>query len=372
MLKLQRLSLSGFKSIAEVVDLELGPLNVLIGANGAGKSNLVGFFRMLSFMMTGALQDFIGRSGRAQTLLHYGPKVTPHLTAALEIATEKGLNRYECRLAYAAEDTLIFTDERASFQRTGAPGPPHYIVLGAGHRETALRNANAETGPTQTFIAGALSRLRVYQFHDTSDESRLRATCDVDDSRFLYSNGGNLAAMLLRLREEHPERYDRLLGTVRLVAPFLEDFVLEPVGDGRKWLSLRWRGRGVEYEFGPHQLSDGTLRFIALATLLLQPVEWLPSLIVIDEPELGLHPVALATLVELLSEAALDAQLLVATQSSALLDFVEPAEVIVAEREDGASVFRRLDEGKLKEWLEDYSLGEVWRRNLMAGGPLHE
>jgi len=366
------MSLAGFKSIRETTDMELGPLNVLIGANGAGKSNLVGFFRMLNFMMTGALQDSIGRSGRAQSLLHYGPKVTPQLTATLEMETEKGLNRYECRMAYAAEDTLIFTDERVSFHPTGVSGPPHPIILGAGHRETALRQVDAEARPTVRFVAGALSRLRVYQFHDTSDESRLRATCDVDDSRFLYSNGGNLAAMLHRLRDEHRQRYDRLLGTVRLVAPFLDDFVLEPTGNGRKWLSLRWRGRGAEYEFGPHQLSDGTLRFMALATLLLQPADWLPSLIVIDEPELGLHPVALATLAEMLREAAQDTQLLVATQSAALVDFFEPAEIIVAERENGASVFRRLDEAKLKEWLDDYSLGDLWRRNLIAGGPTHE
>ncbi len=371
MLKLRRLSLAGFKSIREVTDLEFGAINVLIGANGAGKSNLIGFFRMLNFMMTGALQDFIGRSGRAQSLLHYGPKVTPQLVAALEFETEKGLNRYECRLAYAAEDTLIFTDERVLFRHTGAaaPGRPH--VLGAGHRESALRDAAREDA-TARFLAGALSRLRVYQFHDTSDESRLRGTCEADDSRFLYSNGGNLAAILYRLREEHPKRYDRLLGTIRMVAPFLDDFVLEPTGNGQPRLSLRWRGRGAEYEFGPHHLSDGTLRFVALATLLLQPADWLPSLVVIDEPELGLHPVALAALAEIMREAAHDTQLLAATQSAALVDFFEPGEIIVAERERGASVFRRLDEGKLREWLEDYSLGELWRRNLIAGGPTHE
>jgi predicted ATPase len=297
--------------------------------------------------------------------------VTPQLSAALELQTEKGINRYECRLAYAAEDTVIFTDERVSFQHVDAATPSRPHVLGAGHRETALRKM-AEDDSTARFIAGALARLRVYQFHDTSDESRLRATCDVDDSRYLYSNGGNLAAMLHRLRNEHRTRYDRLLGTIRMVAPFIDDFVLEPSGNGRKWLSLRWRGRGGEYEFGPHQLSDGTLRFIALATLLLQPADWLPSLIVIDEPELGLHPVALSSLAEIIREAAQDTQLLVATQSASLVDFFEPGEIIVAEREDGASVFRRLDEAKLREWLEDYSLGELWRRNLIAGGPTHE
>ena len=346
MLKLKRLSLSGFKSIREVSDLELGAINVLIGANGAGKSNLVGFFRMLNFMMTGALQDFIGRSGRAQSLLHYGPKVTPQLTAALELETEKGLNRYECTLTYAAEDTLIFTDERVLFQHADATETARPHVLGAGHRETALKKATLEDDATARFIAAALSRLRVYQFHDTTEESRLRGTCETDDSRFLYSNGGNLAAILYRLRQEHAQRYERLLGTIQMVAPFLDDFVLEPTGNGRSRVSLRWRGRGAEYEFGPHHLSDGTLRFVGLVTLLLQPVDWLPSLIVIDEPELGLHPVALASLAEIMREAAHDTQLLVATQSASLVDFFDPGEIIVAEREDGSSVFRRLDEEK--------------------------
>lgn len=371
MTRLKRLSLSGFKSIRELRDLELGPLNVLIGANGAGKSNLVGFFRLLNFMMTGALQEFIGRSGGAGSLLHYGPKVTSHLTGALEWATEAGIMRYKCRLAYAAEDKLIFAAEQVR-PRLDAVPPPRVIDFGAGYRETALRNANVKKGTAPALITEALSGLRVYQFHDTSDESRLRATCEADDSRFLYSNGGNLAAMLRRLREEHRARYERVLGTVRLVAPFLDDFILEPTSNGHPRVSLRWRGRGAEYEFGPHQLSDGTLRFIALATLLLQPAEWLPSLIVIDEPELGLHPVALATLAGMLHETAQDAQLLVATQSAALVDFFAPEEVVVVDREHGASSFRRLSEDQLKEWLEDYSLGELWRRNLIAGGPAHE
>lgn len=372
MLRLNRISISGFRSICKVTNLEFGAINVLIGANGAGKSNLIGFFRMLNSMMTGALQDYIGRSGRAQSLLHYGPKVTNQLTAALEFETEKGVSRYECRLAYAAEDMLIFTNEQVFSQLVDATTPPSPYVLGSGHRETALRNANAVDAPTVQFIVGALSRLRVYQFHDTSAESRLRATCDIDDARFLYSDGGNLAAILYRLRDEHPNRYNRLLCTIRMVAPFLDDFVMEPMGDGRKWLSLRWRGSGSEYEFGPHHLSDGTLRFIALTTLLLQPADWLPLLIVIDEPELGLHPIALASLAEIIREAAQDTQLLIATQSASLIDFFDPDEIIVAERQAGASEFSRLDGLKLKEWLDDYSLGELWRRNLIAGGLTHE
>ena len=369
---LKTLSLNGFKSIRELRTLEFSPLNVLIGANGAGKTNLISFFRLLNFMMTGALQEFVGRSGGAASLLFNGPKTTSEFGAGLEFETDRGLNSYCFRCGYASGDSLFFIDERILFSAFQSAKPPYVRVLGSGHRETMLRDSTMAQEKTASFIAGTLSRIRAYQFHDTSFESRLRGSSDIADARFLYSDGGNLAAILHRLREQHRNTYDRIVEVIRLIAPFFGDFVLEPVDTRNQRVSLRWRARGGEYEFGAHQLSDGTLRFVALATLLLQPKELLPSLIVIDEPELGLHPVAIATLAALLEEASTNAQILVSTQSADLVTLFEPENVIVVNRKEGASQFERLKSSDLEEWLKEYTLGDLWRKNLFPGGPSND
>jgi predicted ATPase len=220
------------------------------------------------------------------------------------------------------------------------------------------------------FFKDTFSGFRFYQFHDTSDQSYLRKRSNVQDNRYLYGDGRNLAAFLRLLRDKQPECYQRVVETVRLVFPIFRDFILEPEKGGGDFVMLRWRAAGsAEYEFGPHQISDGTLRFIALATLLLQPQDWLPPLITIDEPELGLHPYAIKILASLLHDVANFTQIVVATQSAALVDEVRPEDVIVANLEEGATSFERLDQEELAEWLKEYSLSQMWESNLFGGRP---
>ena len=363
--RLQRLTLNGFKSI-KAMDLELHPLNILIGANGAGKSNLISFFKMLNEMMAGRFQLYIGTSGRAQSLLHFGPKITPQIEAKLEFEVEKGVDAYHIRLFHAAGDTLIFAEETLSFLQTGWPSP-RTDELGAGHQETRIKEAAKEGKPTAKMLEYLLNRCRVYHFHDTSSTARVRQSCYVSDSRWLMSDAGNLAALLLRFREENGgAAYQRIIGTIRLIAPFFDDFVLEPVSNQ---VILNWREKESDRVFGPHQFSDGTLRAICLATLLLQPEDDLPKLIVVDEPELGLHPYALNVIADLFSKAALHTQILISTQSSSFLDNCNPEDVIAVNREGKESQFERLNPTKLDAWLDEYSLGEVWEKNIIGGGP---
>lgn len=191
----------------------------------------------------------------------------------------------------------------------------------------------------------------------------------IEDNRKLHGDGGNLAAFLHRIRETHREVYHRITATIRLAAPFFDDFSLAPRSLAPREILLNWKQKGSDYEFGPHQLSDGTLRAMALIALLLQPEEELPRLIVIDEPEIGLHPYAVELVASLLKKASFHTQLLVATQSSQLLDACDPEDVICVDRQGAESVFTRPDPEKLADWLEDYSLGEVWKKNIIGGGP---
>jgi len=355
---LNRLQLNGFRSI-QSVDLELRPLNILVGANGAGKSNLIAFFQLLNEMTRGRLQEHIARTGRARSLLYRGPEVTPQVEFRLNFAGVGGQSEYRARLSHAPGDTLVFAEETLALRSTGSPRAK--LELGASHLESALHTGQS----LQKEFRSLLSQCRVYHFHDTSDTTAMRGFCYVNDTWPLMPQGQNLAAFLYHLREKQFDYYARILATIQLVAPFLDDFVLEPQAND---LILNWRERGSELLMGPHQLSDGTLRAIALVALLLQPEEKLPKMIIVDEPELGLHPYALEVVASLFDRASVYTQVLVSTQSSAFLDHFEAEDMIVTERNGDGSRFRRLDSHQLEAWLERYSLGELWQKNLLGGG----
>jgi predicted ATPase len=197
----------------------------------------------------------------------------------------------------------------------------------------------------------------------------MRRDCPINDNRLLYADAANLPAMLYLYRGRYATAYRRIVAAVKAVAPFFEDFVLEPLRLNPRNIALHWRAKGADYEFGPHQLSDGMLRAIALFTLLLQPEEDLPNLIVLDEPELGLHPAALSVVADLLKAASQHGQLLIATQSASLIDHFDVEDAIVVDLRDGCSTFERLDPERLKQWLEEYTLSELWERNVIRGGP---
>lgn len=351
------------------MDLELHHINVLIGANGAGKSNLISFFKMLNEMMAGRLQMYIADSGRAQSLLYFGPKITPQITARLEFEASNGSDTYDMRLFHAPGDTLFFAEETLSFLQTNWPNPKT-ISLGTGHQETRISESADAGEKTARVFKDLLKRCRVYHFHDTSPTAHVRQYSYIGHNYWLMPDASNLAALLYRLRnEDNGSAYYPIVTTIRLIAPFFDDFELEPSGPGKKDIILNWRGKKSAQVFGPHQLSDGTLRAICLITLLMQPEDKLPGLIVVDEPELGLHPYALNIIASLFNKASHHTQVLIGTQSSSFLNNFNPGDVIVVNRDAMESQFVRPEAEKLKEWLEDYSLGEVWEKNIIGGGP---
>ena len=371
MSKLTSVRVRGYRSIKDAT-LELRPLNVLIGANGAGKSNLVSFFKMMNELMAGRLQQFVASTGHASSNLYFGPSVTPQLEAELQFETDtRAVDIYRMRLGHAARDSLIFTEECLSYRLPGYRNAREE-QLGPGHQETLIGSTADADGPT----AGAarvfrflLNNCRVFHFHDTSPTSRVRNYCYVGDTKPLMPDAGNLAAVLRGLESANPVTYRRIVETVRQIAPFFAGFALEPTGPGSKDIILNWRHRESDMIFGPHQLSDGTLRAICLISLLMLPADDLPILIVIDEPELGLHPYALNILASLCRSASADSQILISTQSSAFVNNFEPEDIVVVERDGESSTLVRPDVNELEAWLDDYSLGEIWEKNIIGGGP---
>lgn len=359
MAQLKRITVRGFKSIRALEEFELRGLNVLIGPNGAGKSNLISLFRMLAELSEGRLQLYVQEQDGPDALLYGGRKRTPQMDAEFYFAK----NGYQITLKPSGE-RLIFSRESTWF--SGEYRGPSSHSLGSGHDETRLPEAAHDT--FAGYVRRALSSWRVYHFHDTSTAAAVRQAASTRDNLRLKPDGGNLAPFLRMLREQHEDHYTRIVETVRMAAPFFRDFVYRK--DAGERLELEWHHNSdPDTVWGPRQLSDGTLRFICLATLLLQPWHLQPDTILLDEPELGLHPYALTLLSALLRQTSQFHQLIVSTQSAELISELAPEDVVVVTHKDNESVFERLEQERLKEWLEDYTLGELWKMNVLGGRP---
>ncbi len=360
---LDRIRVAGFKSIRDQ-EVGLESLNVLIGANGAGKSNFVGALRLLNEIVNEHLQVSVATAGGADQLLFQGRKRTEEIHLELTF----GLNGYRCTLVPTDEDSLVFKEEVVLFRGPGF-SKPYEQFLGSGQKETSLRKEKGRKSRStiQTHVLEAFRSWKIYHFHDTSSSAKVKQLGHVDDNQTLRTDAGNLAAFLFLLQEKEPERYRNIVDTVRMVAPFFDDFILSPDRRNESRIRLEWRERGSDSYLGPQSLSDGTLRFLSLATLLLQAE--LPTTILLDEPELGLHPYAITVLTELLRAAATRTQVVVCTQSVTLVNQLSPEEILIVDRNDGESQFRRLSEDQVSGWLDDYSLGELWEKNVLGGRP---
>jgi Predicted ATPase len=365
--KLDRLTIRGFKSIKDLDDFDLHDINILIGANGSGKSNFIDFFRMLRAMMEENLGGFTEKNGGADGFFFNGPSVTKKIRAEMVF----GDNGYRFELEPTVDERFMFFSEER-YYRMGNTG---WWTIGSGHVEAKLPHEKNQSGISGAkygvpyYIYNAINSWQVYHFHDTSATSAMRRTEIVDDCIKLRDNGSNIAPYLLNLREEESDVYESIVDQIRLVAPFFDDFFLTPRKNGGKTLKakLDWKQKNSDFPMQPYHFSDGTIRFICLATVLLQSTP--PSVIILDEPELGLHPFAISVLAGLIQSASSKTQLIVSTQSTLLLNHFSPNDMVVVNRNGGKdSVFKRLDNDSLERWLEDYTLGELLEKNMFDGG----
>ena len=368
---LEKLEVKGFKSIRDA-SLSLTPLNVLIGSNGAGKSNLISVFRFLNQVIEEHLQLYVQTSGGADSLLYLGEKTSDQMQIKVSWKQSGDIrNGYQATWKPTKDDSLVFVNEAPTYQSDVHIAPdkePYFQWLGEGHRESWLpRAARLKSHDTvASHVLKAMQTWKVYHFHDTSDSAKVKKLGELNDNLYLRPDASNLAAFLFSLKEESPHSYDAIRKTITLVAPFFKDFLLRPFLSTEK-IQLEWIEDSSDFPFRAHHLSDGTLRFICLATLLLQPK--VPETIVIDEPELGLHPYAITVLASLMKSASMRCQVIVSTQSVELLNECSLDDIVVVERLGTESTFHRPDPEKLSAWLNDYALGELWQKNVLGGRP---
>jgi predicted ATPase len=364
--ELDFITIRGFKSIAECRELKLAPINIVIGPNGAGKSNFIEVFSFLHAIRQGNLQDYVGKAGGAEKLLHFGSKFSKKIF--IHISFKEGVNQYDITLEPTDDDELIPTDETCYFWDKTRYKQPYTTGVDRKGKEAGI-SGGKEAEPILIYVQSHLKSWRHYHMHDTSRSSPMKKTWDIHDNDFLRPDGSNLAAFLFYLGEQHSTEYSLIRKTVQRVAPFFDDFNLRPSKLNKDKIRLEWKHIDSDAFFDASSLSDGSLRFIALATLFLQPKEYRPSVILVDEPELGLHPYAITMFASLVKQASLKTQVIVSTQSPLLLDHFKPEDVLVAERVEGATKFIRLESENLEEWLEEYSLGQLWEKNEFGGRP---
>lgn len=372
-MKLDHIKIEGYKSIRQL-DLTLNNLNVLIGANGSGKSNFISLFRLLNRMVKGGFKLYIDITGGANSYLHLGEKNTNQIKLDLKF----GPNGYNVIWKPSQTNNLIFAEESALFYGAGHTQPFQDILQSEFLRvsddlsgfESGLLKLPDSGYKVSKHVLENLKSWICYHFHDTSDTANIKKECPINLNEFLLPDGGNLAAFLYALRKTSPKNYDAIRDVVRLAVPFFDDFHLRPNPNNPNAILLEWRQKNADYPFMPYQLSDGTLRFMCLATVLLQPNP--PATIIIDEPELGLHPAAiniLGGIIRSVTQRPNPLQLIISTQSVELVNQFKPEDIVVAERKDQETILHRIDVKDMDKWLEDYSLGELWEKNILGGRP---
>jgi len=370
---IQQIDLKGFKSIKQQT-IPLTPINVLIGANGSGKSNLISFFSLLKGLTSRNLQRYVGQSGGSDDLMYYSSKITQDICCKCKIQLEQTDLTYAFTLTYAPRGTLFINNE----------------TLFSGKRIIAERHSMSQESdiisendfaPIKKFV----DKIGYFQFRDASETSRIKQHVNIDDNQLLKSDGANLSAYLYMLKEVYPEYYQRIIRYIQMIMPFFDTFVLEKEKLNPNKIMLKWKEKNSDLVFYPHQLSDGSLRIMILITLLLLPEAEKPSLFILDEPEPGVHSSGLEIIASLIQQASFHSQIIIATQSSELLDFFEIDDVVVVNRpeiiieetcqkisltnKEKQTIYNRLDQHSLKDWLNEYTLSELWAKNVLGGRP---
>lgn len=359
---IEYIKIKGFKSIKKM-ELELKPINIFIGSNGSGKSNFISLFKLLHSIFNRNLQRFVMEE-KADNLLYFGRKITEKLYGKLIFTEDNNNNNnaYWFKLAQTKEGGLFISEEASGFNVSKDNEYYNYFTkINIEESQFSISNF-----PRDKYLRHFLSNIQIYHFHDTSSTSMLRRECDIDDNDYLKTDGRNLPAFLYYLQEEYPKLFKRIEKTIKSIAPYIDRFVLKPKRLSKNEIELRWIEKAdPNSNFNAYQFSDGTLRFIALTTVLMQPEP--PEVIVIDEPELGLHPQAITKLAGLIKMTSKKTQLIISTQSVNLVDCFETEDIVTVDRneEENQSVFKRLDDDKLKDWLEEHTLGELWERNII-------
>jgi predicted ATPase len=369
-MKIDKITIENFLSIRLLKEFQLEDINILIGGNGVGKTNFISFLKLLKNISNEQLRNYTAQQSGANNILYKGQKKHDKLIGRVEFKGNNN-NVYGFTLKKNNTNFLFFDTEYAGYKYNG--NWQYHFSLKEGSQESDINGIIEEYKKKRAYegvpgyVKKALSGFTIYHFHDTSLNSPIKQSSQINDNKYLRFDGSNIASFLYRLEKTNPFVFKQITATIRLIAPFFDKFEIEELPFEDNYVQLDWKERDSDQYFGPHQLSDGTIRMIALITLLLQPTP--PDTIIIDEPELGLHPAAISLLATLIKDASKKCQIIISTQSVTLINHFQPKDLIIVDRDDSQTVLKRLKDEDCEKWIEEYSLGDVWEKNIIGGRP---
>ena len=345
--------------------IPLGKINILIGENGAGKSNFISFFELTKAIYDQRLGSYMLSNGGINAQLYRGLKYSKSINGLIDYDNR---NAFYFDLRPGVGDKA-FIAETGDYFNECSDLTKNYTLWNRMNWDKDVEESQIaeKQYPRAKYVGTLLESFIVYHFHDTSKSSPMRQPCQVGDNSTLRHDASNLPAVLYRLQQTDLSAFRLIEATVRSVAPYFKRFKLGPMATDESRIKLEWEEQDSDMYLDASAFSDGTLRFIALATLLLQTK--LPETIIIDEPELGLHPSAMVKLSAMIKKASANAQIILATQSVTLISNFSIQDLIVVGRDDNQSTFHRLKEADFTQWLEEYSVGDLWEKNIIGGRP---
>ncbi len=392
---IEMLRLTNFLSYGPTgTEVSLEPLSVLIGPNASGKSNLIAAMSLLR-AAPNDLWAPVRQGGGVDEWIWKGPGERVVATLVARVAFEKGagpvghlisITLYKqspalCdeavglasehgdwffhRVSDVRAELLVRTSSRQKLGSTRGRAPrtlgPEEIDM---NQSILSQRREPDQYPEITHLASSYSSIRIYRNWDVGQNGPLRRPQAADQAPdFLYEDGSNLGLVLNDL-ENRADGLQKLVERLRRFYDRVERITVKVHGGT---VQVFLHEMGLETPVPQTRMSDGLLRYLCLLTILCHPSP--PPLICIEEPELGLHPDVLPTVAELLIEASQRTQLIVTTHSDLLVSALSdvPESVLVCERDEQGTHLRRLEKDKLKEWLEEYSLGDLWLRGQIGG-----
>ncbi len=380
--RLKNISVKGFRRLHNI-DLEMRNLTVMIGANGSGKTSFLDVFSILAASASGNLHQQLQLKGGLNEILTRGKARELEISLAMNVPDREPL---KYRLALSPKGLSYEIREETLTQQSDiyAPEPFKYIqsdgldIKYFSQEDRRLLRPNWEHNPLETSLSQvpkmyrepenlrkSLASCTYYGALDVSEKSPIRLPQAMRPAKLPGAKGEDLVSCLYDLRESDRDRFEFLENILSAAFPDFERLNFPPVAAGT--ISMTWTDRNFSQPIYLHELSEGTLRFLWLATLIQS--QNLTTITLIDEPEVSLHPDLLRHLVYLMREAAKHTQLIVATHSDRLIGFLEPHEVLICDTEEGEAKMTWADTLNLSKWLEDYSLDQVWAMNIMGGRP---
>ena len=375
-----QIQIKGYRALADVT-LDLHPLTVMIGPNGCGKTSLLEVFQLLKEAAQGRLGEAIANLGGFMSVLTRTSDVPSRMEFALKVDINSQLSpgpiSYHLALEPGSQGVgFVSVLERLSQLKPGT-GPHHYIDSSApaGTELKLSKRLSEDKGlffkpeTEPDVFRDILTKIHPLGFLDVTPRAPIRLPQTLTPVIYPGRNGESLFAALYNMRESKATlpSYERIIETLRLGFPDFDHLELPVVGGGQ--ITLAWHQKDLTVPLYPNQLSEGALRFLWLTTTLLSPEP--PPLILIDEPEISLHPELLQIVAALMRDASARTQLLIATHSSDLIRWLRSDEVVVIDKQDGKSTFTWATDPSLnlEEWLKEYTLADLWYMGNLGGRP---